>query len=146
MRLIALDGTHGVLLTIGGTTLAKCLPNFENAGADPHDDDQQLRGHDHVHEREEREEDQRRQVLLAARGDEQHLVAQAQRDEQDDDGDDRRRGEQTVAGAPPGSASATTRAATSATYSATSYTVRSSPLVNGTLSGHGGSRIVPGRA
>ena len=46
----------------------------------------------------------------------------------------------------PGSASDTTSAPSSATYSSTSTRVRSSPLVNGTLSGHGASRIVPGRA
>jgi hypothetical protein len=52
----------------------------------------------------------------------------------------------TDASGRPGSASATTRLATSATYSVTSSLVRASPLVNGTLSGHGGSRIVFTRA
>jgi hypothetical protein len=51
-------------------------------GAQPHADDQQLRGHNHVHEREEHEEDQRGDVLLAACRDEQHLVAQAEDHEQ----------------------------------------------------------------
>ena len=46
----------------------------------------------------------------------------------------------------PGSASETTRAPSSATYSSTSTGVRSSPAVNGTLPGHGGIRIVRGRA
>ena len=46
----------------------------------------------------------------------------------------------------PGSASDTTSAASNPTYSSTSTSVRSSPLVNGTLFGHGDSRIVPRRA
>nr|CRL71190.1 hypothetical protein CPGR_00613 [Mycolicibacter nonchromogenicus] len=45
----------------------------------------------------------------------------------------------------PCEASATTSITNSAPYSATSMMVRSSPLVSGTRSGHGGSRIVLGR-
>ena len=45
-----------------------------------------------------------------------------------------------------GSSSAVTSVARMATYRTTSPTVRRSPEVNGTLSGHGAMRMVPGRA
>lgn len=51
-----------------------------------------------------------------------------------------------VTGPPrPGDSSAATPEPSTTRYSATSTTVRLSPAVNGTLSGHGGSRIVLGR-
>ena len=47
-----LDGIHGLLETIGGTTLEKCWPNFETPAPTHTDHDQQLQRDDHVDERQ----------------------------------------------------------------------------------------------
>jgi hypothetical protein len=89
---------QGVLLTIGGITLAKCRPNLETA-APVHTMTMSSFADDHVDEGVEGEEHERRDVLLPARGQEEHLVAQPEEADQHDDRDDRRRGDEALVGA-----------------------------------------------
>ncbi len=153
---MALLGSHGGVRQHRRDHHREVVAHLRHTGTDPHRDDEQLQREDHVHERENPEEDQGGEVLLGTTGDEDDLVAQTDHDEQRDqrvhehggvhqalvvthrgverarrdtrehDRDNQVREDERVDG--------------------DVERVRESPLVNGTLPGHGGSRMVLGRS
>jgi hypothetical protein len=139
--LILFENSHGVLLTIGGTTLSKCRPNFEKP-APTHTvtissfaatimstngkKAKKIISGRYCSLRAARKTTLSRRPRSTSRA----MIGMI---------------EAVATSSVPGRASAAIRLARSATYRTTSSQVRESPPVNGTLAGQGATRTVPGR-
>jgi hypothetical protein len=152
-RFIALNGTHGVLLTIGGTTMPKCLPNLENPAPTqtttisslsatimstaPYSAKKTIAGRYCSPRAWRKDTLSRMPSVISATA---RITISTGETRPPSNPSDVRSLSPTE-----GSTSDSTSVARIATYRPTSNGVRRSPAVSGTLPGHGGSRIVSTR-